>query len=183
MSGAADSAAGGPAGSSPVPGAAGGAGGGGGGGGGDGPDFPSGSRDDRITLRHRRVQERMAAMREDGAGSKADASRQELSRGKQQIADSLSLLDNKKATSIELTTAVRVEADARENQRRVEEEGKRQDRLRRLQEEAMESSRRNAAVEMRWAELMEHNMPQELWREITAQREACERIIASKDAL
>jgi dynein regulatry complex protein 1 len=41
----------------------------------------------------------------------------------------------------------------------------------------------NAAIEMRWAELLELNMPQQLNSEIEAQRAACSDIIASKDNL
>ena len=43
-------------------------------------------------------------------------------------------------------------------QRRVAEEKQRQDRLQRLQEEAVRSGKQNAAVEMRWAELLDQNM-------------------------
>ena len=55
---------------------------------------------------------------------------------------------------------IRVEADWRESQRRIGEEKQRQDRLRGLQEEAVRSGKQNATVEMRWAELLEQNMPQ-----------------------
>ena len=75
--------------------------------------------------------------------------KKELSRGKQQTADSLVHLDKKKASTIDNVTAVRVEADNRENVRRIQEEEKRQERLRKLQEEALSSGKRNAAVEMR----------------------------------
>lgn len=68
------------------------------------------------------------------------------------------------AKTIELVTSIRVDADNRENDRRIEEENKRQDRLWRLQEEAVASGKANAAVEMKWNELMEHNMPQDLNR-------------------
>lgn len=38
-----------------------------------------------------------------------------------------------------------------------------------LQEEAISSGKQNAAIEMRWAELLELNMPQQLYSEIEAQ--------------
>ena len=65
-------------------------------------------------------------------------------------------------TAIDEVTAIRVEADRAENHRRIEEEEHRQDRLWRLQEEAVASGKANAAIEMRWNDLMEHTMPQEL---------------------
>jgi dynein regulatory complex protein 1 len=76
-----------------------------------------------------------------------------------------------------------VAADFRENQRRINEELLRQDRLQRLQEEAVRSGKQNAAVEMKWAELLDQNMPQELHKEILQQKSACAHIIASKDGL
>lgn len=109
--------------------------------------------------------------------------KEEVSQGKQRIADALTLLDAKKASTIENVTSIRVHADLRENERRIEEEDRRQDRLWRLQEEAVASGKANAAVEMRWNDLMQHNMPQDLHREIEAQKSACKAIIQSKDQL
>eukprot|EP01138_Halocafeteria_seosinensis_P007806 gb/GECG01007976.1/.p1 GENE.gb/GECG01007976.1/~~gb/GECG01007976.1/.p1 ORF type:complete len:816 (+),score=191.96 gb/GECG01007976.1/:1-2448(+) len=103
--------------------------------------------------------------------------------GEQRIADSLSALDNRKSKGIEHTTAVRVNADEEENKRRIQEEERRQDRIWRLQEEAVGSGKANAAVEMRWNDLKEYNMPQELNEELESQKEACARIISSKDQL
>lgn len=44
----------------------------------------------------------------------------------------------------------------------------------------MRSGKQNAAVEMRWAELLDENMPQELRRSIEEQKTACDEIVASK---
>lgn len=44
----------------------------------------------------------------------------------------------------------------------------------------MRSGKQNAAVEMRWAELLDENMPQELHRHIEEQKAACAEIVASK---
>ncbi|CAN0458088.1 unnamed protein product, partial [Ectocarpus sp. 8 AP-2014] len=100
-----------------------------------------------------------------------------------QVADSLGHLDKKKGRGIDAVTAVRVSADDRETQRRMAEEHARQERLQRLQEEAVRSGKQNAAVEMRWAELLDENMPQELHKSIEEQKAACAEIVASKDAL
>ena len=114
---------------------------------------------------------------------KEAAEESQRSKGQQQIANSLAHLDKKKAGGIENITSIRVGADWREAQRRVAEEKQRQERLQRLQEEAVRSGKQNAAVEMRWAELLDQNMPQELHNEIEAQKSACSEIIASKDTL
>ena len=44
----------------------------------------------------------------------------------------------------------------------------------------MRSGKQNAAVEMRWAELLDENMPQELHRSIEEQKAACAEIVGSK---
>ena len=59
-------------------------------------------------------------------------------------------------------TSIRTEADNAENIRRIQEEDRRHKRIERLQEEAITSGKQNAAVEMRWSELLDYNMPQEL---------------------
>ena len=41
----------------------------------------------------------------------------------------------------------------------------------------------NAAIEMRWAELMEKNMPKELHEEMQRQMVSCQEVIRSKDEL
>eukprot|EP00753_Platysulcus_tardus_P020396 PLAT8022.1.p1 GENE.PLAT8022.1~~PLAT8022.1.p1 ORF type:complete len:735 (+),score=402.47 PLAT8022.1:42-2207(+) len=151
------------------------------------PEFSTSSSDrvERVEARKQRRIARRAARADGEAGKKKRESegKKETSRGKQQIADSLAHLDKKKAKSIETVTSVRVEGDERENARRIVEEEKRQDRLRRLQEEAVTSGKHNAAIELRWAELMERSIPQELLAEIKAQKAACRKTIESKDML
>ena len=143
-------------------------------------------KEERKRVRQARVDARNASEDKE-AGSKAGrgGAQEEVrrSKGQQQIADSLAHLDKKKSGGIENITHIRVAADWREGQRRVAEEKQRQERLQRLQEEAVRSGKQNAAVEMRWAELLDQNMPQELHSEIEAQKEACGQIIASKDTL
>jgi len=141
---------------------------------------------ERIKFRRARIEKRAA--QKDGRGLDSGlgggAGDKELrGGGGQQVQDSLAHLDKKKATGIDDVTSIRVEADRDENERRVAEEDRRQDRLSKLQEEAVLSGKRNAKVEMRWAELMDYNMPQDLLHEINAQKASCAMIIESKDKL
>ena len=147
--------------------------------------FGTNTREDRIRQRRERIEKRKLAKASDGQprAIDGDGMAEGLSEGKRQTQTSLAHIDRVKATSIEEVTTIRINADNRENRRRISEEDKRQDRLRRLQEEAIESGKRNAAVEMRWQELMSFNMPQELLRELNMQRAGCEAIISSKDSL
>ena len=141
------------------------------------------SAEERKRIRAQRIAARQHDL--DAAANEADQAKKaaEHSRGKQQIAESLSHLDKKKSKGIESVTDVRVAADWREAQRRVAEEKKRQDRLQRLQEEAVSSGKQNAAIEAKWAELVDGNVPRELHDAITIQKEACSEILQSKDTL
>eukprot|EP00903_Cladosiphon_okamuranus_P013611 g12676.t1 len=141
-------------------------------------------KEERKRVRRLRVDRAIAAQDKDGLDtSKNDQESAACSLSQQQVADSLGHLDKKKGRGIDAVTAVRVSADDRETQRRMAEEHARQERLQRLQEEAVRSGKQNAAVEMRWAELLDENMPQELHRSIEEQKAACAEIVASKDAL
>ncbi|CAM9539637.1 unnamed protein product [Pylaiella littoralis] len=138
-------------------------------------------KEERKRVRRLRVDWAIAAQNQDGLDtSKNDEETAACSLSQQQVADSLGHLDKKKGRGIDAVTALRVSADDRETQRRMAEEHARQERLQRLQEEAVRSGKQNAAVEMRWAELLEENMPQELHRNIEEQKAACAEIVGSK---
>lgn len=68
-----------------------------------------------------------------------------------------------------------------ENQRRIVEENNRLDRYEALQIEAVTSGRKNAAIEMKWADLLNMDIPQELNDQLQFQKSACRQIIDSKD--
>ena len=166
-----------------------GGGGGGGGehGGGDQHDFNTNlpDKDERKAVRRARMEARTADADPEARGWKDKESEDEMMRfkGQQQIANSLKHLDGKKANGIDVITGIRVKADWAESQRRIAEETQRQHRLKALQEEAVRSGKQNASVEMRWAELLDKNIPQELFAAIEEQRQNCAAIISSKDAL
>ncbi|TYZ63204.1 hypothetical protein PybrP1_003042 [[Pythium] brassicae (nom. inval.)] len=148
------------------------------------PSVDAADRESRVLARRHRIEARNASRSDDSRKSKqlvGEAAR--MSRGQQQVADSLNQLDRRKFAGIQRVTSVRVGADDAENRRRVDEEERRHRRVERLQEEAVESGAKNAAVEMRWADLFEFSMPQELHRELEAQNRACADILGSKDAL
>ena len=142
------------------------------------------TQEERIKIRRQRIASRQASEDPEKGDQRNEKSEEQLkSKGSQAVADSLASLDKKKFDGIDRVTMIRVTADWRETQRRVKEEKQKQDRLQRLQEEAVRSGKANAAVEMRWAELLDQNMPQELHNDIEAQKAACAEIIASKDGV
>lgn len=137
----------------------------------------------RKEARRARIQRQMREEWEAANPSLRQAQERELTAPEQRIADGLSTLDATKSATIEDTTGVRLEVDVRENRRKAESEAARRDRLHRLQEEALESGRRNAAIEMRWAETLQVDTPQALRDAVQKQVEACAAIRQSKDEL
>lgn len=87
------------------------------------------------------------------------------------------------AKTTDAVTAVRLDADRREADRRGGEDDRIQERLHRLREEAAASGRANAAVQLKWSDVVERNLPQELAAELSTQKAACTAILASKDTL
>lgn len=139
-------------------------------------------KEERKKARRRRIEKRHAT---DEANGDEDINiNQGASKsGLQQVAESLFHLDKRKHGGIQDVTSIRVRTDESESKRRVEDEKMRHERLTKLQQEALSSAKANAAIEMKWAELLEKEIPQELHHDIQQQMAACAAIIASKDNL
>eukprot|EP01038_Epipyxis_sp_PR26KG_P008014 gene8014-10861_t len=103
--------------------------------------------------------------------------------GQQQVSDSIFSLDHRKHLGLQDVTSIRVATNDSEAKRRIADEELRKSRLGKLQQEALASAKANAAIEMKWAELLEKEIPQELHQEIQIQMDACNAIIRSKDEL
>ena len=140
-------------------------------------------RDARIQARRVRIKERLGAQKGEGDVGAQKATPEEESRSKAQISDSRARIEKLKTNGANDVTKVRIIGDSRENERRINEEVSRQGRRQKLLYEAESSARQNAAVAMKWSALFDKEIPQELLAEIELQRDACERIIQSKDRL
>ena len=101
--------------------------------------------------------------------------------GSQQLGHSLLNLNSRKHTNFNDVTEVQIASDADESRRRGKDEELRRERLSKIQKEAIHSAKANAAIEVRWAELLEREIPQELHREIELQIEICGTAVKSKD--
>jgi dynein regulatry complex protein 1 len=101
--------------------------------------------------------------------------------GSQQVGHSLLNLDCRKRSSFNDVTDIRVVSDEDESKRRNKDEELRRERLSKIQKEAIHSANANTAIEVRWAELLEREIPQELYLEIQAQMEICRTAIKCKD--
>lgn len=103
--------------------------------------------------------------------------------GARQIADSVVHLDRRKYIGIQDVTSIRVATDEAESKRRDADENIRRERLHKLQGEALSSAKANAAIEMKWAELLDMDIPQALHHEIQSQMQSCRTAIQAKDDL
>ena len=139
-------------------------------------------KDDRKKARRQRIEKRYEEKSRE-LGESGDGEQGTSRTGGQQVSDSLLHLDRRKHTGLSEVTDLRVKTDINEANRRTEEDNLRKDRLGKLQQEAFSSAKANAAIEMRWAELMDKQIPQELHEEMQRQMKSCSEVIKSKDEL
>merc|ERR1719482_2177446 len=117
----------------------------------------------------------------EGKRTKKEEVQEEVSLGKQQVGTSTAILERLRTETWDELTDIRVKFDDQENQRRIVEENNRLDRYEALQIEAVTSGRKNAAIEMKWADLLNMDIPQELNDQLQFQVNACQQIIDAKD--
>jgi dynein regulatory complex protein 1 len=140
-------------------------------------------REERIAARRRRAEAKLKREKEEAEGKKTkkEEVEEEISFGRQQIGNSTAALERTKTETWNEITDIRVKFDDAENQRRIVEENARLDRYEALQIEAVTSGRKNAAVEMKWADLLNMDIPQELNDQLQLQKDQCQAIVDSKD--
>lgn len=139
-------------------------------------------REERKRLRKKRI-EKSASHDHNNDDESEHKNEANIKTGYQQTVDSLFHLDKRKHKGLEEVTSVRVKTNDEESKRRIEDDELRRGRLTKLQQEALASAKANAAIEMKWAELLEKDIPQELHQEIQLQLDSCSGIIQSKDEL
>eukprot|EP00928_Gymnodinium_smaydae_P046880 TRINITY_DN31259_c0_g1_i1.p1 TRINITY_DN31259_c0_g1~~TRINITY_DN31259_c0_g1_i1.p1 ORF type:complete len:670 (+),score=261.92 TRINITY_DN31259_c0_g1_i1:125-2134(+) len=141
------------------------------------------TQEERIAARRKRAEAKLRLDKEETEGKKSrkDDVEEEVSIGKQQVGTSNAILERIRTETWEELTGIRVRFDDQENQRRIIEENNRLDRYEALQIEAVTSGRKNAAIEMKWADLLNMDIPQDLNEQLKHQKAACQQIIESKD--
>lgn len=139
------------------------------------------TQEERIAARRQRAELKLKQDDSDGKKSKKDENAEQVSLGKQQVGVSAAVLERLRTETWDDLTNIRVRFDDQENQRRIIEENNRLDRYEALQIEAVTSGRKNAAIEMKWADLLNMDIPQELNDQLQLQKNACRQIIESKE--
>lgn len=140
-------------------------------------------QNERINARRKRAEAKLRLEKEEAEGKKTkkEEVQEEVSLGKQQVGESTAKLERLRTDTWEGLTNIRVAFDKQENDRRIGEENNRLDRYEALQIEAVTSGRKNAAIEMKWADLLNMDIPQELNDQLQFQINACLQIIESKE--
>lgn len=108
---------------------------------------------------------------------------QDRGKGKRHVFESRQRIDRIRQLGNEEVTDVRLDVDASEAERRQAISAKIQYHNQLLLEEAEISSRRNAAVAMRWDHLSLHKFPHDLQAKLDEQKAACDKIIGNKNTL
>jgi len=104
-------------------------------------------------------------------------------KGPQQVLNSRGNINAKKRATYDEITDIKFKNEKHEKDRRDLDEYQRQQRFSTLQTEAIESSKQNAALEMKWAALKEIDEYESLYKEIVEQKESFQRILDSKNGL
>ncbi|KAG2378091.1 hypothetical protein C9374_008713 [Naegleria lovaniensis] len=100
-----------------------------------------------------------------------------------QIDESVGVIKSKIRDGTKLVTNVKVESDMEENKRRLKYDVKKEEIQQKLKSEAIVSSKKNAAIQMKWPSLYEKKTHQELMDKLLEQQEMCLKVIESKQAL
>ncbi|CAD7945555.1 unnamed protein product [Amoebophrya sp. A120] len=139
-------------------------------------------REERIAARRRRAEAKLKREKEELDDTGADLlEEQDQGLGKQMVSEATAFLERLQYDTTNDLTDIRVRFDNEENERRIIEENARLDRYEALQIEAVSSGRKNAAVELKWADLLYIDIPQELHDQLLLQKEACLNILEGKD--
>jgi dynein regulatory complex protein 1 len=104
-------------------------------------------------------------------------------KGPQQILNSKGNINAKKRATYEEITDIKFKNEKHEKDRRDLDDFQREQRFQTLQAEAIESSKQNAALEMRWAALQEIDEYETLLKSINEQKQVFDKILDSKNGM
>jgi len=147
------------------------------------------SRDERIQKRRERVKARMEAARREAKGEQPHSDEDKEKdvekdrRSKKQVEESKQRLDKLTSDGNQLVTNVKVAGDAKEVQRRLEEDESKKTRFEKLEAEANASVERFEEIMRRWEPALAKIIPQDLQEKLTEQKAACDAMRDEKDKL
>ncbi|KAM4695215.1 dynein regulatory complex protein 1 isoform 2-T2 [Discoglossus pictus] len=150
------------------------------------PSLDSEDHQERIEARRLRIASRMEAKRREALGEDPNArksQKEELRNSHKQIEDSRQRLAKLVSDGTQLVTNIQIAADARETQRRGEEEELRRQRTQKLDNEAKNSLEKCEEISNKWVTTKAKEIPQDLWELLNTQQQQCAQLIEDKNKL
>ncbi|KAM3932446.1 dynein regulatory complex protein 1 isoform 1-T1 [Leptodactylus fuscus] len=151
-----------------------------------GPSLDSEEQQERIQARRLRIAARIEAKRREALGedpSTVNVRKETPRKSYKQMDDSRQRLGKLVSDGTQLVTNIQVAADARETQRRVEEEELRRLRVEKIENEAKSSFERFEDITKKWLLSGEVRIAQELWALLNSQQQQCGQLIEDKNNL
>jgi dynein regulatory complex protein 1 len=137
----------------------------------------------------RKASQRQQAGDLGSTGPTADGKEGKDGKGEEQVATSRRELSHLKTGAAEAVTRYRVLTDAHEGQRRIREEALSLDRRTKVVEDTDSSTKAQGHISMSFNQLFKQDhdskpaVPQELMKDLVAQRDACKKVVDVKDKL
>ena len=149
----------------------------------------SDSRDERIQIRRDRIKTRIEAARREALGEQPRTEEDDEKevdkdrRSKKQVEESSQRLEKLTSDGTQLVTNVLVAGDAKEVQRRLDEDETKKTRVEKLEAEANASIERFEEIMRRWEPALAKTIPQDLQEKLAEQKTACDAMRDEKDKL
>jgi len=149
----------------------------------------SNSRDERIQIRRDRIKTQIEAARREALGEQPHTEEDDEKevdkdrRSKKQVEDSTQRLEKLTSDGTQLVTNVLVAGDAKEVQRRLDEDETKKTRFEKLEAEANASVERFEEIMRRWEPALTKTIPQDLQEKLAEQKTACDAMRDEKDKL
>ena len=149
----------------------------------------SDSRDERIQIRRDRIKTRIEVARREALGEQPRTEEDDEKevdkdrRSKKQVEESTQRLEKLTSDGTQLVTNVLVAGDAKEVQRRLDEDETKKTRFEKLEAEANASVERFEEIMRRWEPALTKMIPQDLQEKLAEQKTACDAMRDEKDKL
>ncbi|XP_066450573.1 dynein regulatory complex protein 1 [Eleutherodactylus coqui] len=150
------------------------------------PSLDSEDQQERIRARRLRITARIEAKRREALGEDPDAMKEGKKtprKSYKQIDDSRQRLSKLVNDGTQLVTNIQVAADAREIQRRADEEEMRRLRVEKIENEAKSSFEKFEDITKKWLLSREKQIAQDLWTLLNSQQLQCGQLIEDKNNL
>lgn len=139
----------------------------------------------RVAERRAQLEAKIRAKRQGNVDTtrNEDGETQPKGKGEEQVRLSRRELASLRIDAEDAVSSFRVKTDAEENERRIREEAQAQQREAKTRDEAGSSETRKGSIQLKFESLYEFKIPQELVKEMEAQKAACSKVIEVKDQL